>query len=115
MGPHEAGTQLAHLDSGGTGRHDGVAESEVAQTFLIIGLNDTETPGSSLNEDGTESHHLPRLDSRLPVGGVTGHDFALFVGHVYGEVGPRRNEPEDECSHHEALTGMNRSVPATTE
>lgn len=108
MGPHEAGEQLAHFDPGGAGCHNGVAKSEGAQAFLIIGLDNAETPRSSLIEDWAEYHHLTGLDPRLPVSGVTGHDFALLVGHVEGEIGPGRYEPEDECSHHETLTGVNR-------
>jgi hypothetical protein len=66
VGPHEAREQLAHFDPGGAGRHGGVAKSEVAQAFLVIALDNAETPGSSLIEDGAEGHHLPGLDQRLP-------------------------------------------------
>src|ERR1700730_6773036 len=89
-GPNEAGEQRAHLDVGSLGCHDGVTRSEGAQLFLVVGLHDAEPPRASPIEYGAEDHHLPGFDQRLPVRGVTGHDLALFFGHVEREGCARR-------------------------
>jgi hypothetical protein len=52
-----------------------------------------EGPGASSIEYGAEDHHLPRVNQRLPVSGVTGHD--LPFGHVEREVWARRLEADE--------------------
>src|SRR5438270_1271790 len=95
-GADVAGEHLAHLDGGRAGDDDGIAGREGPELVFVVGFDDAETPRAGAVEHGAEHHHLTGLDQWLPVGGVAAHDLPLLVGHVEGERGAGRHEPEHE-------------------
>ena len=78
-----------------------------ARNFSSSSASTTPSPQEPVpSSTGPEDHHLPGFDQRLPVRGVTGHDLALFFGHVEREGCARRLKPEAEGGHTQTLGGM---------
>ena len=98
-GSNESGQHFADLRPRSARSDDWITRCEGAEFLLVIGFDDTETPRPAAVEYRANDHHMTGVDQRLPVGGMAGHDPALFVGHVEGKRGTRSLEPEAECAH----------------
>src|SRR4051812_6353819 len=95
----EPGEHPAHLDLGGPRGHHRIARRKGAELLLVLGLHHAEAPRSRPVQHRAEDDHLPRLDERLPVGGVAAHHRSLLVGHVERERRAGRLQAEDEGAH----------------
>jgi SnoaL-like polyketide cyclase len=97
--PDESRQHLPNLNRGGSRGNDRVAGGEGSQLFLVLGLDDTQSPRSSAVEHRAEDHHVTRINERSPIRRMTSHDLPLLFGHVESKDRTWSVQPEHEGGH----------------